>query len=99
MDGLVAVAPCGMDSDCESDPERTLKLSLPATTLAPPLSVQAACPLSNAPPGTGVYWELSSHFANGCDICSLAQLCAVFTRMPAFAAGAPIAAAAITVAG
>jgi hypothetical protein len=36
IDGLVATPPAGMESERESVEERTLKLSLPLTILAPP---------------------------------------------------------------
>ena len=40
-------------------------VSLPLTTAAPPLSVQAAAPFSNEPPGTSLYSDESPHCANG----------------------------------
>jgi hypothetical protein len=52
MGAVVALLPAGRDSENESLGLPTKKDSLPATTFAPPASVQPIAPLSRPPLGT-----------------------------------------------
>src|SRR3954468_8194280 len=74
------VEPAGTRSDAESEASWTRNGSLPATTEAPPPSVQPGAPSSKEPPSTSLYWFVSPHAANGWDATALVQSVVVWTR-------------------